>query len=146
MPYVPKDTLDTMLKTLPYDQRRTLVDVINGRVGKVVKCLSKDCNGRTIAYIYQDAPDKQRVVPSNEDTNAMYLYQSRPRLDGQWGFHCKCGNNSLLSEHEQGIIGSNVPTKSDLDTIWANIQSKQPNYPVNKGKQIVDGFSIEEIS
>lgn len=145
MPLLEQDTLDLMIQNLPADQRRVLTDVLTGHVDKAVKCLSKSCKSRVIAYIYQDAPDKQRVVPSSESLDNMYLFQSRQRLDGQWGFHCKCGNNSIIAKHEQGIIGPHLPSKSDLEKIHSNLLNNKPNYPVINGKQKVDGFSIEDV-
>lgn len=153
---VPNAAIEEMLKAIPdRKQRNQIASIINGKVEKEVYCHSQDivdakdkkklvqkgCNGRLIARIYNDG----RVVMVASDGKA-WLRSSRHRFDGQMGFQCWCGQDSLLAEAEQGIIGEAPPTREDLGSIYEKLQIKKPNYKQFQGGTFVDGFEVREIA
>lgn len=138
-----KKKADEILNSIPDPaQRKAIADILKGKIIKRVKCLSDKCDGRVIAHIYDDGR-----ITATIDSGRMYLAASRKRLDGYIGFQCLCGNDSRLAEHEMGVEGieMNAITKDDVEKVWDKLQSQPANYPIIKGKQIVDNFLIEEI-
>ncbi|MFA5937323.1 MAG: hypothetical protein WC822_05635, partial [Candidatus Paceibacterota bacterium] len=74
------------------------------------------------------------------------LEGSRQRLDGQWGFRCYCGNNSVLCEEEKGVITPARPSQADLQKIAERLSHRKTNtYLPKNGKTNIDGFVIEEV-
>jgi len=125
-------------------QRMQIQNILTGNIVKVVRCMSKSCNGRIVANVY--ASGKIEPVFDEED-GKMYLRASRNRLDGYLGFQCWCGNDSRLCDAEIGVSGieNNAPQKSDLETVWNRLQKRPVNYPERDGKQDIDNFRIETI-
>lgn len=109
------------------------------------------CAGRVIAYIDESrrVDETEPVANANEFYNGHYssgLEGSRVRLDGQLGFRCYCGNNSVLCEEEKGVITPARPTSDDLQKIADRLSRRKGNeYMPNKGKTNIDGFIIEEL-
>lgn len=90
----------------------------------------KGCKGRVIANISADGRVTE-TEPVKDETGKYGLYSSglegsRLRLDGQLGFRCYCGQNSILCEEEQGVITAVPPSESDLNTIALRL-SKRTN-------------------
>ena len=123
-------------------QRDIVANILTGQITKVVKCMSKECDGRIIAHIYMNGD----IRPTHSD-GVMFMRASRNRLDGQIGFQCWCGNDSRLCEAEIGVEGieSGAVQKSDIETVWSRLQGKPAVYPEVAGAKLVDGFSIEDI-
>ena len=156
---VPDSVVADMLRNLPPQQQQAYGDIVNGNVTHLVKCDSDYCKGRVIGHLMSDG----RVVEANLKTPTkselkgaekakisygMYtsgLEGSRQRLDGNWGFRCYCGNNSVLSEQEQGIITAGAPTQKDIYQIADNIQRKPTKVTQSGGKLSVDGFTLEKV-
>lgn len=107
------------------------------------------CKGRVIALI----DDKGAVTetepvadPTGNQTYCSGLEGSRQRFDGQMGFRCYCGNNSILCEEEKGVITPARPTANDLQKIANRLSKRQDNiYIPNEGKTEIDGFIITEL-
>lgn len=74
------------------------------------------------------------------------LRSTRQRLDGQTGFACRCGNSSITSEAEAGIITGAAPSRKDLQTVFER-QKKDPTTvdTAEDGTVTVDGFSIKPL-
>jgi len=125
--------------------REKLANIANGKIVKQVRCLSKSCAGKVIAYIYNDGQIEEQTTFNKQGKLVSGLLGSRPRLDGQMGFQCACMNDSRLAEAEDGIITELVPTKEDLDRVYQNLQKKPAKY-IGKGGTIeVDNFIIEKL-
>lgn len=155
---IPNSALRQILKNIPdRKQRDVIANIMTGKITHEVACLSEDvyegkgkkkvlvregCKGRVIAHIFNDG--KIRLTISD---GKAWLRASRHRLDGATGFQCWCGNDSRLCIQERGITGieKNAITKSDIEQVYLNLQKKPANYPVFQGKQIIDGFAIQEI-
>lgn len=125
--------------------------IISGKIVAQVKCMSATCKGRVIAYIDESGKvDEAQPEVSPEGAYGLYssgLEGSRQRLDGQMGFRCYCGNNSILCEEEKGVITPARPSQDDLQKIAQRLSlRKNPlMYTPKKGKTNIDGFVIEEV-
>lgn len=109
---------------------------------KSVKTLTREgCKGRLIAKVYNTG----KIVMTSSDGKA-WLRSSRDRFDGNKGFQCWCGQDSLLAKQEMGHIGEAAPSNEDLGAIWQKITKDPSSYPVINGEKIVDGFMIKEIN
>ena len=120
--------------------------ILAGDIIARVHCLSDTCNGTVIATI-----DKLNVVSETApiEKDGVYisgLEGSRKRFDGQIGFRCYCGNESILCDEERSIITPARPTKDDL-TLIANRLSGRKGDPYQKinGTIVVDMFAIEDV-
>lgn len=146
---VPDNVVNNMLKNLPAPMRQAYGSIVNGDVTHLVHCDSKTCKGQVIAHIMSDG----RVIETQlaVDPKGKYgLYKSglegsRQRLDGNWGFRCYCGNNSILSAQEQGHIGAGAPSKEDIMKIAGKVQRHPTKIKARGGKISVDGFTIEQV-
>lgn len=109
---------------------------------KTVKTLSREgCKGRLIAKVYNTG----KIVMTSSDGKA-WLRSSRDRFDGNKGFQCWCGQDSLLAKQEVGHIEEAAPSNEDLGAIWQKITKDPSSYPIIDGEKIVDGFMIKEIN
>lgn len=139
---VSQEQVQQMFKTIPDPKlRQQLAGIMTSKEVKTVACMSKTCKGRIIGSI----TDNNRVNSITEEDGKTYLRAWRHRLDGFMGFECWCGNDSRLSAQEKGHIGADAPSKSDLEKVWEKVSNKPSQYPVLKGKQVIDGFEIKEI-
>lgn len=98
-------------------------------------------NGRVIAHIMVDGT----VVPLTDEKGRMWLRSSRMRTDGEWGFQSWSGLDSLIAEHEAGILGEAQPTKEDLYRMAERLNAKPPKYATINGERDVDGFVIKKV-
>lgn len=155
---VRQNVVNDMLKNIKDPKLQRLYGgIVNGNITAIVKCMSTVCKGRVIAHITSDGrveetpPEMNKTAPKGKLKVSRALYASglegsRQRFDGQWGFRCYCGNNSILCEEEKGIITPQRPTPDDLVKIAKRLERRKGNeYNVQKGKLSVDGFVIEEV-
>jgi hypothetical protein len=147
-----------MLKNISDPKLREVYgSIISGKIVAFVHCLSDNCKGRVIATIDdtgkvdETAPVLTKALSKKSQSSLSGIYSSglegsRQRLDGQMGFRCYCGNNSILCEEEKGIISPARPSSEDLQKI-ANRLSKRKTiiYSPKNGKTNIDGFVIEEV-
>lgn len=68
------------------------------------------------------------------------ILSMRKRFDGEWGFQCACGNNSLLCEAEKGIITSDPPTAEDIKEIEKRLKKNPSNCELTSDGYDCDGF------
>lgn len=159
MAHISDSALEEMLSQLPAETRKSLSNIVTGKITHQVRCLGKGsserlgCNGDAIAYIYADGLDEKRnpkfrVEPIIFPDGTMRLRSSRRRLDGQTGFQCWCGQDSLIARHEAGSIKRDgmPPTRGGLESIYAALQHDPADYPVIDGVKEVDGFRIERVA
>lgn len=120
--------------------KRRYENVIGGVVVREVVCLSKTCKGAVIGQYYADG----QLVEVNNSARSGCL-SSRQRLDGHMGYLCRCGNDSRLSEAEQGVITAATPTKNDLSIIYERTQKKPTEFKSTAAGYQVDGFRVREV-
>lgn len=154
---VAQNVITDMLKNIKDPKLRGVYgNIISGKISGLVRCNSDNCQGRIIAHITEDGrveetPPVANKKPRKGATIAQALYSSglegsRQRFDGQYGFRCYCGNNSILCTEEQGIITPARPSEQDLITIAERLQKRQGNpYIAKNGKTEIDGFTVEEV-
>lgn len=103
-----------------------------------VTCLKCD---KVIGEIEID--DNQRV----SYTQLWGILSSRLRIDGNWGFQCLCGNNSLLCPAEQGIVKGARPSSSDMKQIHERMKTKSQALVSRIGSTVtIDLFKIEGVN
>lgn len=140
---VPNVLLEEMVKThTDPSVRARLAAAIKGDVAKSIYCHSKSCKGAHIGDIHRDG--KILSVSTKEDSGMLI---NRPRLDGELGFLCKCGNDSRLSKAEQGNFPENgaMPSNDQLNVIQERL-AKSKGFTTTKGVRKIDGFSIQEVA
>lgn len=144
-----KDQLaQQMLRSIPDPKlRKTYGDILSGKMPKSVHCLSAKCKGRLVGYIQVDGKViEEPTFDKKTKEKIAGVVTSRDRFDGKKGFHCACGNRSILAKEEQGIISSNPPTQNDIMKIASRLQKRgNKQTPVINGTEEVDGFRIQEI-
>lgn len=129
--------------------------IINDSITHQVKCTSRVCRERVVGYIFANGVVKDNLLldavgsPKLDKKTGLPvsgIRSSRQRFDGQRGFQCWCGNNSILAQEEKGVITSSVPTKSDFEKIANRLMSRgKLKIPKINGKTDIDGFIVEEV-
>lgn len=57
------------------------------------------------------------------------IISGRERLDGQWGFECKCGNNDLLTTQEaRSFANPAAPEPKEINDIVKNLKPDKPRF------------------
>lgn len=107
----------------------------------IVYCMSNTCKGREIGRL-----NTLGVWQGTRATKKSGLLSTRQRFDGHTGFYCRCGNSSIVSQAEDGIITAEAPTRNDLAKIYQNQQASPADVTEHlDGSTTVDGFKIEPI-
>jgi len=108
----------------------------------VVKCLSKKCKGRVIGE--KRTTGAWLDVSKDVDPKDRWgLRSTRQRLDGHTGFSCKCGNYSVTSKAEDGVITGSIPSKKELSAVYERQQKNKAKVKEHDDGSIeVDGFLI----
>lgn len=140
MPTITDSQLDEMLSNMDPKMAAHYRTALAGEQAAVY-CLSKNCKGRKIG-----ARNAAGVWVGINATKTSGLLSSRERFDGHTGFRCRCGNSSITSPAESGIITGEAPTRSQL----AKVFEKQQQHPAKvtehaDGTITVDGFKIEQL-
>lgn len=149
MAHVADRTLDQMLKTLPPEAKAAFKKAINEVPTHTIHCMSKKCNGKLVGEIYENARSPYVLMVETKESG---VARNRKRLDGQWGFKCKCGNDSILAKEEVGNIPMwtkdekplrDAPNTEEMLTIANAIGQRKGNpYEERNGVKNVDGFEI----
>lgn len=132
---------DREVEILDKNNEKVLDKNGNAKTKTIQVIVREGCKNRLIAKIYNTG----KVVMLASEGKA-WLKSSRDRFDGNKGFQCWCGQDSLLSKQEVGHIGEAHPSNEDLANIWQNITKDPSSYPVVNGEKIIDGFMIKEIN
>jgi hypothetical protein len=141
--------------------RETYGAILSGKYAYKVYCMNPQKNPETkrqfhakkfpIGFISRggrvidaQATDKKTGAPMAG------IETSRDRLDGRKGFRCVCGNWSIQSPEEQGILDQSfsptAPTQDQMIAIFEKVEKsgKGPLQFIN-GWAEYDGFALEEI-
>jgi len=84
-----------------------------------VKCLV--CQGKSAIEI----DDLDRIYWSDVDK----VISGRKRLDQQWGWQCRCGNDDIMTEQErQFITNPQTPSPSDIKRVVDDLIIQEPKF------------------
>jgi hypothetical protein len=148
-----------MLKNIPDPRMREMYgNILSGKYAYKVYCLDPHRNPDTkkpyhakqclIGYIMANGQVMDNLTLNKEGHPIAGIETSRDRFDGRKGFKCYCGNWSIQSPEEQGILEQSVapmpPTKKQLEDIFAKVQGKPP-LSYDGGRAVYDGFMLEEV-
>lgn len=140
MPNITDSQLDEMLSQMDPKVAAQLRASL-GSDQAFVYCLSKKCKGRKIGALNSAG---QWVNVSRAKGGK--LLSSRVRFDGQTGFRCRCGNSSITSPAETGVITGAAPTRSQLAKIYQDQKENPAAVKQNAdGTVTVDNFKIETV-
>lgn len=140
MPNITDSQLNDMLANMDPQMAAHYRGALAGDVAYVY-CLSKTCKGRKIG-----AKNAAGQWVNVSRAKASKLLSTRQRFDGNTGFRCRCGNSSITSEAETGVISGAAPTRSQLAKIYQNQQEAPASVKQNAdGTTTVDGFKIETV-
>lgn len=99
------------------------------------KVICQKCKGLSLIQINSDNIEWQDVSQ---------VISGRKRLDGNWGWQCLCGNNSIMTEQEKRNISNPAqPTAQELGTIINNLKVERV-VDTPKGL-LVNNFIMQEI-
>lgn len=138
------DKIQKLLENISDPKQKILLEnIAYGKIIKQIKCMSKECKGRIVAYIYNNGD----IRGATNEIGEMHLRAIRHRLDGYLGFECWCGNDSRLCKEEKGVAGieNNTIQASDIELVAERIFKTNPQYPIRDKKQLIDNFLIEEL-
>lgn len=140
MPTITDSQLDEMLNNMDPKMAAHYRTALAGDQAAVY-CMSKICKGRKIGV--QNA---NGAWVATDPTKKSGLLSTRARFDGHTGFRCRCGNSSITSPAESGIITSEAPTRKALAEVYER-QQKNPAKITDHadGSVTVDGFKIEQL-
>lgn len=143
--------------------RETYGNIISGRYAYRVHCLAPGTNPATgkpfhkpdmpIGFISQKGKVIDACAVNKKGVPIAGIETSRDRFDGRKGFRCYCGNWSIQSEEEQGVLqttktpGGVAPTQKDLVAIAEALQkSNKGALSFINGRAEYDGFALEEVT
>ncbi len=97
-----------------------------------------DCKGFSLIDIQESNLNRYIIW-----VDVREVISGRPRLDGYFGWQCKCGNNSLLSDQEDRLIKDKQnPSPKDIIEVTRNLVL--PKVVEKDRSVLVDGFLLEE--
>lgn len=112
----------------------------------------------TAAYYRQTHHQgRRRITLGFADAPDGYLLSHRKRLDGAMGYKCVCGNNTILSKHELGLVPQTkdpkaAPYLSQMEPhqeaelrIRMSRENYKPDIEVNGLKTRIESFTIERL-
>lgn len=142
MPTVRTKTLQDMIGAIPDPkQRKLLSNIVSGKITYEVRCESKVCEGAVVGHIYADGT----VMEKENEEKTSGLISWRKRFDGELGFRCLCGNESIQAKEEKGhlpIRGTGIPSRSDLEQISQKLAKRSKGYEDKPDGRLVDGFKL----
>lgn len=140
MPTITDSQLNEMLSNMDPAMAAHYRSALAGDVAHVY-CMSKKCKGRLIGA--QNGAGQWQNVSRAKTSK---LLSTRARFDGQTGFRCRCGNSSITSPAESGIITGHAPTRAQLAKVYDKQKSDPATVKQNDdGTITVDGFKIETL-
>jgi hypothetical protein len=104
----------------------------------------RKCHGTRLVDIIK-IPDATYVDWLEDKQEAGFtIISARPRFDGQWGWQCLCGNNSIMTEQEKRVIvNPQAPKSQEISEIVKNLEEPTIRSLVNG--LVIDGFKMERV-
>lgn len=91
----------------------------------LIKCL--ECRGERNIQVHQTAVGKRIDWLEPQAPNPDTIVSGRERLDGEFGFQCVCGNDTLLTKQEAKTFSNPAaPKPQEIDDIVKNLKP-EPN-------------------
>ncbi len=86
-----------------------------------------ECNEkREVVIVPTAVGDRIDWLDNSSDAK---IVSGRQRLDGQFGWQCLCGNNTLLSSQEQSEISNKVsPDPKEIKQVVDNLRPEATNF------------------
>lgn len=103
------------------------------------KVICEKCEGHSIV----------EIVNAGVTMNVLWLdvesvISGRCRMDGYWGWQCRCGNYSIASAQETKAIANLAsPKPQEIDEIVRNLE--RPHVREVDGNISVDGFTLVKV-
>jgi len=92
-----------------------------------VTCLKCEAS-RRIKVVQSMDGDRVDWLETPENANHP-IVSARKRLDDQWGFQCRCGNNDLMTTQEARTFSNpTVPTPQEITQIVKNLKPDAPAF------------------
>lgn len=96
----------------------------------LVSC--QKCKGNRIVDIQKSKAGEFIDWLEDRQSNSPII-SARPRLDGQWGFQCMCGNNDIMTDQEKRVIvNPTAPKPQEIDQIVANLKPGKPKFKLER--------------
>ena len=157
---------NNMLKNISNPRlRETYGNILQGKYAYKVYCLNPQINPATkkpfhgpkmpIGFITKKGQVIDVLVQDKKTGQPMAgIETSRDRLDGRKGFRCYCGNWSIQSPEERGVLqtaktpmAATPPTQEQMVEIFNRVEkSGKGQLLFIKGWAEYDGFALEEIT
>lgn len=145
-------TIKTMLGAIDdRGLRQQVIDEIKGNATHEIRCMGK-CRDKVVGHLFANAPRPYVKAKRNSDKSG--IYSDRKRFDGEWGFRCLCGNNSIMAKEEEGNMPiankpgmASMPDKEQLLRIAGKLEKRKPGHYKETGAGVkeVDGFKIVRL-
>lgn len=156
---------NNMLKNISDPRlRETYGNILSGKYAQKVYCVNPQINPDTkkpfhgpkmpIGFVTRNGQVIDVLVQDKKTGQPLAgIETSRDRLDGRKGFRCYCGNWSIQSEEERGVLetaktpmAAKPPTQEQMMEIFKRVE-KSNKGPLQfiKGWAEYDGFALEEI-
>ncbi len=159
---VPNSVMQGMLKNISDPRlRETYGNILSGSYAYAVYCINPQKNPATGKPFHANPCKIGFLTKRGQVIDAMTtdkktrqpiagIETSRDRFDGRKGFRCYCGNWSIQSEEEQGVLKQSTvpmpPTKDELQQIFGRVQaSGKGQLQFINGIAEYDGFRLEEV-
>lgn len=92
-----------------------------------VSCLK--CGGERTIQIHKTVAGDRIDWLENQAPMPPTIVSGRERLDGEWGFQCVCGNNSLLTKQEAATFSNPAaPHAQEIEEIVKNLKVEKPTF------------------
>lgn len=150
-PPVARESAKTMLKFyMQHYSRVQIVRCLKCKKDLCLEILDPDTYTRDLTHSHHEGLRRIEIGGSP-------LLSSRKRLDGQMGYKCACGNNTINSTFELGLLPSiNTPTSSSMiPSIQPHHEAMvkleiaknhyKPDVEVNGNKTRIETFEIERL-
>lgn len=141
MPQITDKQLQELLGNIPDPNLRAHYEATLGGDQAALYCMSKTCKGYQIAV--QTTAGTWVNVSKRKKSG---LLSTRVRFDGHTGFRCRCGNSSITSPAETGVITGSAPTRTQLAKVYEEQKKNPAAITEHKdGTVTIDGFKIEQL-
>lgn len=97
------------------------------------------CYYKTMKYKITCKNCKQSdILHIEQDTNILwdkntYIISGRKRLDMNWGWQCRCGNNDLLTDQEDRVITDKTnPDSQEINDIIRNLEPQEARFVMER--------------
>lgn len=96
---------------------------------KTYEVTCDNCDSKRVVRLAQSALGTR--IDWMEDGEPQNIVSFRERIDGQFGWQCKCGNNDLMTAQEKAEIeDQTAPKPKEVKQILDNLKVQKPRFTV----------------